>query len=59
MPKSFTCADAGVNCNWKGQGETEQELMQKIGAHARTAHNLAEIPQDLARKVKGAIKEEK
>jgi predicted small metal-binding protein len=33
--------------------------MRKIRDHARTAHNMNEIPKDLAAKVKAAIHDEK
>ena len=57
MTKSFGCSDVGVNCNWTTNADSEEELMKKIKEHANTVHGFKEIPQDLADKVKLAIKE--
>ena len=59
MPKTYTCRDVGVPCDWKVRGETEDEVMRKIRDHARTTHKMNEIPKDLAAKVKAAIRDEK
>ena len=59
MPKTYTCRDVGVPCDWKVRGETEDEVMRKIRDHARTTHEMNEIPKDLAAKVKAAIRDEK
>ena len=45
MPKTYTCRDAGVPCDWKVRGETEDEIMRKIRDHARTTHKMNEIPK--------------
>ena len=59
MAKAFSCADAGVDCSWSGRAENEPELMKKIAEHARTAHQMTEIPPELARKVQSGIRDEK
>ena len=59
MPKTYTCRDVGVDCDWKVRGETAEELMKKIAAHARTTHNMEEIPKDLVSKVRAAIRDER
>ena len=56
MP-SFKCRDIGMNCGWEASASNVEELMQKIAEHAREAHGITEIPQDLVEKVKSAIKE--
>ena len=56
--KSFTCRDAGVPCDWKATGQTQEEVMTKIREHARTTHNMQEIPKDLAGKVDSAIRDQ-
>lgn len=57
MTKSFGCSDVGVNCNWTTNADSEEDLMKKIKEHANTVHGFKEMPQDLADKVKLAIKE--
>ncbi|HET8857347.1 MAG TPA: DUF1059 domain-containing protein [Nitrososphaeraceae archaeon] len=57
MTKSFGCSDAGVDCKWTTTANTEEEIMEKIKEHARNDHGFTEIPQDIAKKVKTAIKD--
>jgi len=57
--KTYTCRDVGVNCDWKATGQTKEEVMGKIRDHARTTHNMPEIPKDLAGKVDTAIRDQK
>jgi len=57
MVKMLRCRDVGVDCDAVIRAETEEELMRKVAEHAKTVHGMSEIPQDLARKVKAAIKE--
>jgi predicted small metal-binding protein len=59
MAKTFSCHDAGVNCSWKVRSETEQELMSKVAEHARVAHKMPQIPQELEQKVRASIRDEK
>jgi predicted small metal-binding protein len=56
MEKSFTCSDAGVNCNWSASAENHEDLLNKIKEHAKSVHNFEEIPPELYEKVKNAIK---
>ncbi len=56
MAKSFTCSDVGVNCNWSASSESNEDLLNKIKGHAKSAHNFEEIPPELYEKVKNAIK---
>lgn len=57
MPKSFKCADVGMNCGFQTTANTSEQLMPKIAEHAKNAHGLSQIPQELLAKVKAAIKE--
>jgi len=50
--KEVRCADAGVACDFVAQAETEQELMQKVAAHAREQHGMTELTPELVDKVK-------
>jgi len=58
MTKKFGCSDAGVDCKWTTTADSEEEIMEKIKEHANSVHGFKEIPQDLADKVKSAIKEQ-
>ncbi len=58
MSKVLRCRDVGMDCDFEARGETEQELMRKAAEHAKNAHNVKEIPPELAAKVKSAIHDE-
>jgi predicted small metal-binding protein len=58
MGKKFLCRDLGMDCPFEAQAETEEELMQKIAEHGRTAHGITEISPEMMEKVKQAIKDE-
>lgn len=59
MAKYIRCRDVGVDCDFEARGETEQEVLDQCAEHARTAHNMAEIPPELAAKVRSAMRDEK
>ena len=56
MAKQLRCRDVGMNCDFEARGNTEEEVLQKASAHARSAHQITEMPPDLAAKVKAAIR---
>lgn len=53
---SFKCSDIGMNCGFETKASTKEELLPKIVEHAKTAHNMTEIPADVKEKVDKAIK---
>lgn len=57
MAKKFACKSIGMSCGFEARASSEKELMGKIAAHARTAHNMAEIDKATMAKVKAAIAE--
>ncbi len=59
MSKVLRCKDVGMDCDFEVRGETEQEILQKAGEHAKTKHNMTEIPDDVLTKVRSAIHDEK
>ncbi len=58
MPKTYTCRDVGVDCDWKTSAETEDEIMGAIKGHAAEIHPGIELTPELVEKVRGAIKDE-
>ena len=51
------CKDVGVDCDFEITGaKTEDEVMQIAAIHAKLAHNMQQIPPELAAKAKAAIK---
>lgn len=58
MPKVMRCNDVVGNCDFEARGETEQDILQQAGEHARTAHQVNEVTPELADKVRSAIRDE-
>lgn len=58
MMKTLACRDVGVDCSWVGKGKTVDEVMAKAKEHAKKEHGMTDIPPDMEKKAKAAIKEE-
>ncbi len=56
MTVSVSCKDVGVDCDFKAEAQTEEELLKKIAQHAKEAHNMSSIDAATLAKVKSAIK---
>jgi predicted small metal-binding protein len=56
MAKTFACKDIGMSCGFKTKAKTDDELMEKIKAHAAEAHNMKQVDAATAAKIKAAIK---
>jgi predicted small metal-binding protein len=54
--KRIACADIVPDCPFTASAATEEELLQKVVAHAAHDHGVTEITPELAAKVKAAIK---
>ncbi len=52
---SFKCKDIGMECGFETSAGERGALMSKIGAHAKEAHNMHTIPDDIMKKVEKAI----
>ncbi len=57
MAKRLSCRDAGADCDFVACGDTEEELFQKAADHAKSDHNMNEIPQDFRDKARSVIRE--
>ena len=57
MTKILTCRSIGVECDVVFEGETDDEIREKARKHAAAAHNLPNIPPELEKKCRAAIKE--
>jgi predicted small metal-binding protein len=56
MDKQLRCRDVGLNCDYEVRGATDEEVLQKAVVHARTVHELTDVPPELASKVRAAIR---
>ena len=57
MSKHIACGDFVEGCGWKAEAPTEDELLQKVVAHASSAHDVKQVTPELAAQVKAAIQE--
>lgn len=55
MAKEMNCGDLMPGCDFVARGETDEEVMQQVAEHARTAHDMEELSPEVAEQVKAAI----
>lgn len=53
--KELRCRDVGAPCDFVVYGKTEQEIFDNARYHAKTEHDMAEIPPELLEKSRKAI----
>jgi predicted small metal-binding protein len=58
MAKVLRCGDVVPGCDFEMTGNSEDEVLHKAAAHAKSAHGLESIPPDILEKVRGAIHDE-
>jgi predicted small metal-binding protein len=57
MAKKFACGDVVHGCAWSTTAKDEKELFKKISEHAKSVHNMTNIPNEVIQKVKSKIQE--
>ena len=55
MTKVLRCNDLMPGCSFEARGSSEEEVLAQAAEHAKTVHNLTEIPEAMLSKVRGAI----
>jgi predicted small metal-binding protein len=55
--KEIHCGEFIAGCAHVSRGETVDELMESVRTHAREAHGMTEIDEDLRAELLKAIKE--
>ena len=58
MARTMSCRDVGMDCDFVARGESDIDILAQAAEHARTAHNMSEIPAEVAEKVRSAIHDE-
>lgn len=58
MAKVLRCKDIGFDCGFVARADTEEEILKQAAEHAQTVHNLKEITEEVAKKVRAAIRDE-
>jgi predicted small metal-binding protein len=57
MAKSLACGAVMPGCKAVLTGRDENEVMQRAAEHAKSAHKMAAIPPEVAKKARAAIKD--
>jgi predicted small metal-binding protein len=58
MSKILKCGDVSLGCNAEIRGESEHDVLRQAAEHAKTAHQMDNIPPDMLSKIKSAIHDE-
>jgi predicted small metal-binding protein len=55
--KQFACSSVVDGCDGVVTGDTEDEVLAGVAAHARDAHGMNEVPDELIARVRAGITE--
>ena len=55
--KRIACGDVVPGCSFTAEAETEDQLMEKVAAHAKEAHGITVITPELVEQVRSQITE--
>lgn len=58
MAKVIRCRDVGFDCEGVVRAETEDEALNQVAAHAKTAHNLEAVTEEVVAKVRAVMRDE-
>jgi predicted small metal-binding protein len=58
MGKILRCNDLMPGCSFEARGDSEEEVLAQAAEHAKTAHDMTEIPEGVMNAVRGAIRDE-
>lgn len=51
------CSDVGFDCDGVIRADTEEEALEQAAEHAKEAHGLDEVTEEVAQQVKAAMQE--
>ena len=51
--KHFECMVP--DCGWTVESETEEQILEHVGAHARDVHGMDEVPPEIQERVRSLI----
>ncbi len=58
MAKVLYCNDLVPGCRFEARGDSEEEILAEVVDHIATAHNMADISDEILAMVRKAIHEE-
>ncbi len=56
MGYELSCRDLDHICGWKGQGQTEDELMSKVADHVKQVHDVKTVTGTIANYAKSKVR---
>lgn len=51
LRKKVQCRDLGFDCDGVVEGNTEEEVLMKVAAHAKEVHGMNEVSEEVRKKV--------
>jgi predicted small metal-binding protein len=58
MRKVLDCSELYPGCDFEMRGNSEDDILKQVTAHAKTAHNMQNISPDVLSKARSAIRDE-
>jgi len=55
MTKTLKCGDLMPGCDFVAQGESEEDILRQAAAHAKQAHGIDEVTDELVAQVRAKI----
>jgi predicted small metal-binding protein len=55
--KQYKCGDVVPGCEWVTRNEDDEEMWGDIRVHAREAHGMDEVPQEVEDQIQNVITE--
>lgn len=52
----FKCKDIGMSCDYHVSAKRPEDLIPQIAEHAKEAHSINEVSDDLKQKINSSIK---
>jgi predicted small metal-binding protein len=53
--KEFSCGEVVPGCTTTFHAESEEEILEQVGTHAREEHGMDEIPPEVVDTIRAAI----
>ncbi|TPE42955.1 DUF1059 domain-containing protein [Pontibacter mangrovi] len=55
--KTLKCSDVGFNCNAEVRANTEQEVLEQAGKHAKAVHGV-DVTPEMTEQIRTKIKDD-
>jgi predicted small metal-binding protein len=55
--KQFACGAVVPGCTAEFQGESEDDVLQQVAVHAREAHGMTDVPEEVVAQVRANMVE--